>query len=153
MYHNGLEDECRIDDSNENYNTDEQSKLQIVADVAHWILSAKPPEQDFPWENLEIPDDVTPVDSIRNMGSRASSRLSRCSKGSTTSSVSSARAKAALEPETANLKSFQAIQKEEFCLQQRRQTLQFNTEIAKAQAEELASTEPEASWVGKYPAQ
>ena len=114
MYLNGLEDKCDIDKSNEYYNAVEQSKLQIVADVAHWILSAKPPRQDFCRENLEIPDDVTPVDSISSMGSRASSRLSCCSKESTTSSVSSARAKAAakpaaLEPQTANLKSFQGI--------------------------------------------
>ena len=154
-YHNCLEDECDIDESNEYYNAVEQSKVQIVADVARWIPSPKLPGQDFPRENLEIPDDVTPVDSISNVGSRAGSRLSCRSKGSTASSVSSARAKAAakraaLEAEAANLKSFQAIQKEELCLQQRKQALQLNTEIAKAQAEELAYTEAEASCVGKY---
>lgn len=114
-YHSCLEDECDIDESNEYYNTVEQSKVQIVADVARWILpSSKPPEQDFPREDLEIPDDVTPVDSISNVGSPAGSRLSRRSKRSTASSVSSARAKsaakrAALEAEAANLESFQAI--------------------------------------------
>jgi len=158
-YHNCLEDECDIDESNEYYNAVEQTKVQFVADVARWILSQKPPAQDFPRENLEIPDDVTPVDSISNVGSRAGSRLSRRSKGSIASSVSSARAKAAakraaLEAEAANLENFQAIEKEELCLQQRRQALQLNTDIAKAQAEELAYTqaEAEASCVGKYQA-
>ena len=120
-YHNCLEDECDIDESNEYYNAVEQTKVQFVADVACWILSPKPPEQDFPRENLEIPDNVTPVDLISNVGSRAGSRLSRRSKGSIASSVSSACAKApakraALEAEAANLESFQAIQKEELCL-------------------------------------
>ena len=158
-YHNCLEDECDIDESNEYYNAVEQTKVQIVVDVACWILSPKPPAQDFPRENLEIPDDVTPVDSISNVGSRAGSRLSRRSKGSIASSVSSACAKAAakraaLEAEAANLENFQAIEKEELCLQQRRQALQLNTEIAKEQAEELAYTQPEAeaSCLEKYQA-
>ena len=153
-YHNCLEDECHIDESNEYYNAVEQSKLQILADVARWILSPRLPEQDFPREDLKIPDDITPVDSISNVGSRAGSRLPRRSKGSTASSVSSARAKAAakravLEAEAANLKSFQAIEKEELCLQQRKKASQLNTEIAKAQAEEFAYTEAEASCVGR----
>ena len=33
-YHNCLEDECDIDESNKYYNAVEQSKLQILADVA-----------------------------------------------------------------------------------------------------------------------
>ena len=108
MYHSCLEDECNIDEPNKYQNAVEQSKVQIVADVARWILlSSKPPEQDCPRENLEIPDDVTPVDSISNVGSHTGSRLSRRLKGSTASSLSSARAKAAakraaLEAEAAN---------------------------------------------------
>ena len=138
-YHNCLEAECDIDEANEYYNTVEQTKVQFIADVACGNLSPKPPEQDFPRKNLEIPDDVTPVDSISNVGLRAGTRLSGHSKASISSSVSSTRAKAAakraaLEAEAYNLESFQAIQKEELCLQQRRQALQLNAETVKAQA-------------------
>ena len=94
-------------------------------------------------------DDVTPIDSISNIGSRPRTKFSRRSRGSNASSVSSARAKAAakravLEAEAANLESFQAIQKEELSLQQRKKAFELTTEIAKAQAEEKAYAEAEA---------
>lgn len=38
-YNSCLEDECDINESNEYYNAVELSKVQIVADVACWILS------------------------------------------------------------------------------------------------------------------
>ena len=38
-YHSCLDDECDINESNEYYNAVERSKVQIVADVACWILS------------------------------------------------------------------------------------------------------------------
>ena len=98
-----------------------------------------------------------PEDSVSRISRRVSDRL-KCSlvtsKASLSSSVSAAKAKAAarravLKAEAANLKSFQAIQKEEFRLQLKKKALELRTEIAKAEAEELLYAEAEAtSYVG-----
>ena len=151
-HHNQLKDECDIDESNEYHNAVEQSKMQVAGAIARWIIPPEISELNLPSEVCEVPDDVTPIDSISNIGSRPGTKFSRRSRGSNASSVSSARAKAAakravLEAEAANLESFQAIQKEELTLQQRKKrkkAFELTTEIAKAEAEEQAYAKAEA---------
>ena len=94
-----------------------------------------------------------PKDSVSGINTRVSGRSRHSlasSKASRSSSVSAAKAKAAarraaLKAEAANLESFQAIQKEEFSLQLKRKALEFRTEIAKAEAEELVYAEAEGT--------
>ncbi len=82
---------------------------------------------------------VQPEDSISNVGSRASFRSnSRCSS---TRSTSSAKAKAtakkaALETRAETLHRLHQLEIEELVLQQRKQELQLNGEIAAADAEQ-----------------
>ena len=88
--------------------------------------------------------DIRPKDSVSNVGSRDSSRLSTRSRASSKSSIRSsasakantAPTKAILEPEAAALECLYAIQEEELHLQQRKRQLELQTSIAKANAEE-----------------
>ena len=134
--------------------SDEYSQLvnnsvkELTGDIARWVASEE--FASSPFEGLRFQD------SVSNVGSKASgcSKLSSAaSKASRSSSVSAAKAKAAarragLQAEADNLEFFQAIQREEFGLQQRKKALELRTEIAKAEAEELAYAEAEASCAG-----
>ena len=97
-------------------------------------------------------------DSVSNVGSRASTKLSHHSgsKVSRASAISAARAKASakratLEAEAVSLQNLEEIQREELKLQFERKQLELKTELAKAHAEELAYSEAESSQVGNYP--
>ena len=58
--------------------------------------------------------------------------------------MKTAAGRAVLKAGATNLKSFQAIQKDEFSLQLKRKARELHTEIAKAEAEELVYVEAEA---------
>ena len=94
---------------------------------------------------------VRPDDSVSNVGTR--SLLSRASRSSRTSQTSrsssaSARAKAAarkaiLEAEATTLKQLHQIEEEELKLRQHKTKLKFETELVKAEAEELVYAQVE----------
>ena len=110
---------------------------------------------------LNIPE-IHPDDSISNVGSRHSTKLTRLSKSSSggskksrSSSLSAAKARTAakratLEAEAANLERLHAIQQEELKLKMKRKELELETELAKAQAEENVYILAESSQVGSY---
>ena len=124
----------------------------MACDVGNWISSTTV-ETRLLWSQ----EDLHPEDSISNASSRASSKLSRrlrksLSIVSRASSISAAKTKAAskqavLQAEAASLERFHALQKEEVSIQQRRRALELQTEIGKAQAEELVYVEAEADHV------
>ena len=149
-YHQILTEELTISESNEYAETVNQSMIDLENEVHRWIA----------WSKANLPEtlvlgtrevtDVRPEDSVSNIGSRAGSRVSHAS------SISAARAKAAakraaLEAEATNLESLEEIQREELRLQMKKRQLQLKTELAKAQAEELAYIEAESSQVGSHP--
>ena len=158
-YHDRLEDLYDIEDSHEYFKSVEQSHGRLAGEISRWIVAPTAPNGSDSNNPLEVNirdllDDVTPSDSVSNAGSgsRASSKSSRHSvrsEKSTSSSVLSARAKAAakkamLEAEATKLEEWQALQKEELALQLKRRALEIQTEIAKAQAEELAYAQAES---------
>ena len=156
-YHDVLENACDIDESDEYFRAIEKNNKRLASEISCWVVVSKETDFDLPADtNLrEVADDVSPSDSISNVGSRAVSKHSRrsksrstCSKESAGSSVLSAQAKAAarraiLQAEATSLEKRQALQKEELALQMRKKALELQTEIAKAQAEELAYTQVE----------
>ena len=146
-----------IEESDDYFKSVDQSQGRLAGEISRWIVRSNGTDSNNPLEaNVrgEI-DDIAPSDSISNVGSRASSKHSRRSrsssvrsKESTTSSVLSARAKAAakkamLEAEATKFEDWQALKKEELALQLKRKALELQTEIAKAQAEELAYAQAE----------
>lgn len=155
--HDWLEDLYDIEESDEYFKLVEQSRGWLAGEISRWIVVSNGTDSDNPLEaNVrdEI-DNIVPSDSISNVGSRASSKHSRrsrsssvLSKGSTTSSVLSAWANAAvkramLEAEATKFEDWQALKKEELAVQLKRKVLELQTEIAKAQAEELAYAQAE----------
>ena len=159
-YHNRLGDLNDVEESDEYFKSVERSQGRLAGEISRWIIAANGSDSNNPLEanaRHEI-DDIAPSDSISNVGSRADSKHSRASrrsrsssvrsKGSTTISVLSARAKAAakkamLEAEATKFEDWQALKREELALQLRRKALELQTEIAKAQAEELAYAQAE----------
>ena len=147
-YHSQLREESDLVESDEYSQLVNNSVKEVTGDIARWVAS-----EEFASSRFEVPGFK---DSVSNVGSKASGRSklsSAASKVSRSSSVSAAKAKAAarragLQAEADNLESFQAIQREEFSLQQRKKALELRTEIAKAEAEELAYAKAEASCVG-----
>ena len=156
-YHNRLNDECDIDESEEYYKSVDQANGRLGCEISSWIIACNRSRFDNPLAaaTREEIDDVTPDDSISNVGSRARSRHSHRSKsssgrskGSATSSVQSARAKAAakkamLEAEARKLENWQALKKEELALEMKKKGLELETEIPKAAVEELAYAQVE----------
>lgn len=149
-YHNQLDDPNEIEDSLEYYEVTMLLASDSKRIIEDWIQKFKQPSRAA---NLKTLD---PEDSISNVGSRATSRVSQRSKASSRanskssrrSSVSSARIAAAakrasLTAEASMLREQQALQQEELRLQQRKQELALETEIAKAEAEERALAEAE----------
>ena len=147
-YHSQLRDEHEIEETNDYYDAVTLLATDLARYVANWMLS-----QTRSPEGSEL-EELRPEDSISNAGSRVSSRSSRHSRrsssiGSRTSSISAAKANAAakravLQAETANLEKYHTLQKEELSLQLRKRALELQTEIEKAQAEELVYAEAEA---------
>ena len=130
----------------------------IINEVNRWIaclhilLSEKlsPATREFP--------SVKSEDSISNVGSRASTKLSRHSgsKVSCASAISATKGKAivkraALEAEAISLQNLEDIQREELILQFKRKQLELKTKLTKALAEGLSYSEAESSQVGNYP--
>ena len=157
-YHRNLTDELTIEESNEYSEIVNQSMTDIINEVDRWIacLHILPSEEPSP-ATRQLPS-VKSEDSISNVGSRASTKLSRHSgsKVSRASAISAAKAKAtakraALEAEAFSLQNLEEIQREELKLQFKRKQLELKTELAKAHAEELAYSEAESSQVGNYP--
>ena len=157
-YHPNLTDELTIEESNEYAEIVNQSMTDIVNEVDHWIacLHILPSEKPSP-ATRQLPS-VKSEDSISNVGSRASTKLSRHSgsKVSRASAISAAKAKATakrapLEAEASSLQNLEEIQREELKLQFKRKQLELKTELAKAHDEELAYSEAESSQVGNYP--
>lgn len=152
-YHDRLEDECDIDESNEYFKSVEQANGWLVCEISRWIIASKRTKSNAPLSETtpEVNDDVTPADSISIAGSRHSRRSKSSSvrsRGSAASSVQSARAKAAakkamLEVEARELENWQALKKEELALELKKKSLELQTEIAKATAEELAYAQAE----------
>lgn len=144
-YHSQLKEECDLVESEEYSKAVNHSVAELTGEIARWVAS-----EEFVLRPLES---VTPQDSVSNVGSRTSVRSKRSSltsKTSRSSSLSAAKARAAarrsvLQAEAANFESFQAIQREELSLQQKKKALELHTEIAKAEAEELVYAEVEAS--------
>ena len=93
--------------------------------------------------------DIRPEDSISNVESQLSSRVSARSRASSSRSSISEKAratarKAALEAKAASIKSMHEIQAEELRLPQKRVQLQLQTDIAVAEAERMAYEQAEA---------
>ena len=156
-YHRNLTDELTIEESNEYAEIVNQSMTDIINEVDRWIacLHILPSEKPSP-ATRQLPS-VKSEDSISNVGSRASTKLSRHSgsKVSRASAISAAKAKAtakraALEAGTFSLQDLEEIQIWELKLQFKRKQLELKTELAKAHAEELAYSEAESSQVGNY---
>ena len=152
-YHSQLRDENEIHESNDYYDAAVLLGTDLARDVGNWISSTA--------IEIESREELHPEDSISSAGSCVSSKSSRRSrKGSSigsrassrASSISAAKTKAAakrvvLQAEAANLESFHALQKEGLSIRQRRKALELQTEIGKAQAEELIYAEAEADHV------
>ena len=156
-YHSHLRDENEIRESNDYYDAAVLLGTDLARDVSNRIsLTA------IETRSLQSREELHPEDSISNTGSRAISKSSRClGKSSSIGSLASSRAssisatrtkaaakRAVLQAEAASLESFHALQKEELGIQQRRRALELQTEIGKAQAEELIYAEAEADAVG-----
>ena len=165
-YHDRLEDLYDIEESDDYFKSVEQSQGRLAGEISRWIFSSNGTDSNNRLEGnaRDGIDDIAPSDSISNVGSRADSKHSRTSrrsrsssvrsKESTTSSVLSARAKAAakramLEAEATKFEDWQALKKEELALQLKKKALELQTEIAKAQAEELAYAQAENDGGGK----
>ena len=151
-YHSQLTEERDIIESDEYSRAVNQSVTDLAGDIASWVVSEEfTLPQSPPAPRGQSP--IKPEDSVSGISTRVSGRSKHSlasSKASRSSSVSAAKAKAAarravLKAEAANLESFQAIQKEEFGLQLKRKALELRTEITKAEAEELAYAEAEAT--------
>ena len=149
-YHNQLDDRNEIEDSLEYYEVTMLLASDSKRIIEDWIQKFK---QSSRAANLST---LNPEDSISNVGSRSTSKVSHKSKASSRanskssrrSSVSSARIAAAakrasLTAEASMLREQQALQQEELRLQQRKQELALETEIAKAEAEERVLAEAE----------
>ena len=156
-YHSHLRDENEIKESNDYYDATVLLGKDLARDVGNRIsLTA------IETRSLQSREELHPEDSVSNAGSRAISKSSCCLRKSSSigflansraSSISATRTKAAakravLQAEAASLESFHTHQKEELGIQQRRRPLELQTEIGKAQAEELIYAEAEPDPVG-----
>ena len=72
-YHNRLNDECDIDESEEYYKSVDQANGRLECEISSWIIACNRSRFDNPLAaaTREEIDDVTPDDSISNVGSRA----------------------------------------------------------------------------------
>ena len=123
---------------------DQVEHLQESADV--WLTGIETTRLINSFQVHIRPDDSVSNVAMRSLVSRAS--LSSCTSQTSCSSSASARAKAAarkaiLEAEAATLKRLHQIEEEELKLQQRKTKVKFETELAKAEAEELVYAQAE----------
>ena len=146
-YHVELIDATAVQESIEYFESVKRMGTALIQTFDVWLQSVEFKLQ----EKLDLAISLHPEDSISNIGSInsnttansrrsksktfASSRLSRSSVSSSARLKASAK-KAALSVEAAALKKRQDIQMEELLLQQRKENLRLETELAKAEAEE-----------------
>ena len=145
-FHSELTEREAIEESTSYYDSvfDQVEHLQESADV--WLTGIETTRLINCFQLQVRPDD-----SVSNVGTR--SLLSRASCSSRTFQTShslsaSARAKAAarkaiLEAEATTLKQLHQIEEEELKLRQRKTKLKFETELVKAEAEELVYAQAE----------
>ena len=145
-FHSQLTEREAIEESTSYYDSvfDQVEHVQESVDV--WLTGI---ETTRLMNSFQV--QIRPDDSVSNVGTRSLvsrvSHSSRTSQSSRTSSAS-ARAKAAarkaiLEAEAATLKRLHQIEEEELKLRQRKTELKFETELAKAEAEELVYAQAE----------
>ena len=161
-YHEKLTNEHDKAESSEYFKAVNELLAELECGITDWIKSTETPSTRRQSPLTQTIPEIDPDDSISNVGSRHSTKLTRLSKSSSgsskvsrSSSLSAAKARAAakratLEAEAANLERLQAIQQEELKLKMKRKELELQTEIAKAQAEENVYILAESSQVGSY---
>ena len=141
-YHAKLVNEADILDCNEYFTSVQRMVSEMIGEMDQWLQSAQSRIED----ELAVSISLRPEDSISNveagsprkvnkLKSVASSSSSRVSSAVSSRLKISAR-KAALAAEVSKLQERQAIQKEELLLQQKKEKLRIETELAKAVAEE-----------------
>ena len=139
-YQNYLKDEVDIEESNEYFQSVKKSFINIDVSVQQWIYNVEKSVENqgnfLPHDSASVEREPAPS-IIESRSSSRSSKLSSCS------SISSLKAKAIakramLESEAKSMMKLQAIEEEEFRLQQRKKKLEIQAEIEKAAAEEQA---------------
>ena len=141
-YHAKLVNEDDILDCNEYFASVQRMVSETTGEMDQWPQSAQSRIED----ELAVSISLRPEDSISNVeaGSLRKVNKSKSVASSSSSRVSSAISsrlkisarKAALAAEVSKLQERQAIQKEELLLQQKKEKLKIETELAKAVAEE-----------------
>ena len=134
--------EADILDCNEYFASVQRMVSETIGEMDQWPQSAQSRIED----ELAVSISLRPEDSISNVeaGSLRKVNKSKSVASSSSSRVSSAVSsrlkisarKAALAAEVSKLQERQAIQKEELLLQQKKEKLRIETELAKAVAEE-----------------
>ena len=140
--HTKLVNEADILDCNEYFASVQCMVSETIGEMDQWLQSAQSRIED----ELAVSISLRPEDSISNVeaGSPRKVKKSKSVASSSSSRVSSAVSsrlkisarKAALATEVSKLPERQAIQKEELLLQQKKEKLRIETELAKAVAEE-----------------
>ena len=152
-FHRQLEDPDSISESGNYYQSVLNKVEQLQENVDVWLAGV---EASRLIRSFEInPEDSISNASLRTVTSR-SSRSSQSSRSSRTShnSSASARARAAakraiLKAEVATLKRLHEIEEEEMKLRQRKTQLKLETEMAKAEIEELVYEHAESETTAK----
>ncbi len=141
-YHNQLNDEEDKLESSLYYKSVRKQNSELEKQVESWLV-------ELGHVKSLSESDIRPEDSISNVESQLSSRVSARSRASSSRSSISEKAratarKAALEAKAASIKNMHEIQAEELRLQQKRVQLQLQTDIAVAEAERMAYEQAEA---------
>ena len=141
-YHAKLVNEADILDCNEYFASVQRMVSETIGEMDQWLQSAQSRIED----ELAVSISLRPEDSISNVeaGSPRKVNKSKSVASSSSSRVSAAVSsrlkisarKAAFAAEVSKLQERQAIQKEELLLQQKKEKLRIETELAKAVAEE-----------------
>ena len=141
-YHAKLVNEADILDCNEYFTSVQRMVSETIGEMDQWLQSAQSRIED----ELAVSISLRPEDSISNVEAGSPRKVNKLKSvaSSSSSRVSSAvssrlkisAGKAALAAEVSKLQERQAIQKEELLLQQKKEKLRIETELAKAVAEE-----------------
>ena len=141
-YHAKLVNEADILDFNEYFASVQRMVSETIGEMDQWLQSAQSRIED----ELAVSISLRPEDSISNVEAGAPRKVNKSKSvaSSSSSRVSSAVSsrlkisarKSALAAEVSKLQERQAIQKEELLLQQKKEKLRIETELAKAVAEE-----------------
>ena len=157
-YHASLDDEFEIQDSQEYFECETQRIVNFQRTLDEWFAKAEDKHR------RKVESEVDPRDSVSNAGSRSrarskkslrsGSRVSETGSSAFSPRTAAAAKRASLAAEAASLRKKQTLQEEELQLkheglkyqqhqeaaelhlQQRKQQLQLETEIAKTEAEE-----------------